>query len=106
MTETTPPPVTSDEVETPTVPPVLYLPLHRSSTQDDPRAEIRELKDGRLALLAYTALDRLAQLCGENQAWILVRTPDLGEIKSRQHFDVVIFDLAVPEQYRREGAIA
>ncbi|TGO05259.1 hypothetical protein SERN_1263 [Serinibacter arcticus] len=85
---------------------MLYLPLHRSSTETEPRAEIRRLRDGRTALLVYSALDRLLDLCGPNQRWILVRTPDLAELKARQPFDVVITDLAVPEQYRSAGAIA
>ena len=44
---------------TPMVPPVLYLPLSVTSTPEEQLVEIRELKDGRRALLAYTALDRL-----------------------------------------------
>jgi hypothetical protein len=88
------------------VPPVLYLPLHASSTPDRQLVEVRELKDGRQALLAYTALDRLADKCGPEQPWILVQTEDIGEIKKAQPYDVVIFDLDVPEQYRSEGRIA
>ena len=42
----------------PLVPPVLYLPLHRDSTEENRLVETRELKDGRLALLAYTAYAR------------------------------------------------
>jgi len=91
---------------TPPTPPVLYLPLHRTSTATEPRVEIRRLRDGRQALLVYSALDRLLDLCGANQRWILVRTEDLAQLKARQPFDVVISDLAVPEQYRSEGAIA
>ena len=88
------------------VPPVLSLPLHRDSTEETRLVETRQLKDGRLALLAYTALDRLATLCGEDQPWLLTQTQTLDEIKKYQHFDVVIFDLEIPEQYRREGRIA
>lgn len=90
----------------PMVPPVLYLPLSVTSTPEAQLVEIRELKDGRLALLAYTALDRLLTLAGERQPWILVRTEDLGGIKRAQPYDVVIFDLDVPASYRRDGAIA
>lgn len=89
----------------PLVPPILYLPLMRGSTQDDPQVQLRRLKDDRIALLAYTALDRLVDRCGENQPWIIVRTPDLGELKGRQNFDVVVFDLEVPQEFRQEGQI-
>ncbi|KYJ98045.1 hypothetical protein O5Y58_00170 [Microbacterium paraoxydans] len=90
----------------PMVPPVLYLPLSVTSTPEEQLVEIRELKDGRRALLAYTALDRLLELAGERQPWVLVRTEDLGQIKEAQPYDVVIFDLDVPASYRRNGAIA
>ena len=90
----------------PMVPPVLYLPLGVTSTPEEQLVEIRRLKDGRRALLAYTALDRLLQLAGERQPWALVRTEDLGQIKETQPYDVVIFDLDVPASYRRNGAIA
>lgn len=92
--------------EQPTVPPVLYVPLSTASTQDEQTVEIRELKDGRRALLAYTALDRLLTLAGDRQPWILLRTEDLDKIKRAQPYDVVIFDLEIPEHYRRDGAIA
>ncbi|WP_430868829.1 SAV_915 family protein [Demequina aurantiaca] len=94
------------EAARPSVPPVLYLPLSAQSTTEEQTVEIRELKDGRRALLAYTALDRLQNLAGERQPWILLRTEDLQQIKDAQPYDVVIFDLAVPAQYRRDGAIA
>lgn len=95
----------SDSTSATVVPPILYVALHRSSTETDPRVEIRELKDGRRALLAYTALDRLADLCGPHQGWVLVRTAELDQIKANQPFDVVIFDLEIPEQYRVDGAL-
>lgn len=91
---------------TPVVPPVLYLPLSATSTPEQQTVEIRELKDGRRALLAYTALDRLLDLAGERQPWTLLRTEELQKIKQAQPYDVVIFDLAVPAEYRRDGVIA
>ncbi|KQQ66616.1 MULTISPECIES: SAV_915 family protein [unclassified Microbacterium] len=90
----------------PMVPPVLYLPLSVQSTPQEQAVEIRELKDGRRALLAYTALDRLLDLAGERQPWILLRTEELAQIKKSQPYDVVIFDLDIPASYRRDGAIA
>lgn len=88
------------------VPPVLYLPLHRQSGEEHQYVEVRELKDGRMALLAYTSLDRLGACCGDEQPWVLVHTEKLDEIKRAQPFDVVLFDLEIPEQYRSEGRIA
>ena len=94
------------EEAAPTVPPVLYLPLSIRSTPQEQLVEIRELRDGRKALLAYTALDRLLSLAGPLQPWVLMRTEDLAEVKRQQPYDVVVFDLDVPAQYRRDGAIA
>lgn len=41
------------QAEAPLVPPVLYLPLSIRSTPAQQLVEIRQIKDGRLALLAY-----------------------------------------------------
>ncbi len=93
--------------ETPTVvPPVVYLPLTATSTPERQSVEVRELRDGRRALLAYTALDRLLELAGPMQPWTLLRTEGLGQLKQQQPFDVVVFDLEIPTQFRRDGAIA
>lgn len=78
------------------VPPVVYLPLRGSG--EERVVEIRRLKDGRPALLAYTALDRLAEACGPNQPRTALPTASLGEIKRSQPYEVVIFDMHVPEQ--------
>lgn len=88
-----------------TVPPMLYLPAveHPDGGQ---YAIVRELTDGRMGLLAYTALDRLADKCGPNQPWVLVATADLGRIKEVQPFDVVAFDLQVPLGHLADGRIA
>ncbi|NCT91024.1 hypothetical protein GXB85_08700 [Cellulomonas sp. APG4] len=80
----------------------MYLPVR----DDGASVEVRPLRDGRPALLAYTALDRLAAGCGPEQPWVALPTASLGEVKRRQPYDVVVFDLHVPEQHRREGRIA
>jgi hypothetical protein len=87
------------------VPPMLYLPVadHPDGGQ---YAIIRALTDGRTGLLAYTALDRLAEKCGTAQPWILVSTSQLGTIKAAQPFDVVLFDLDVPAGLRAAGRLS
>lgn len=64
----------------------------RGETTEGPIADVRELPDGRRALVAYTALDRLARQCGENQPWMLVAIEALAEIKGQNAFDTVAFD--------------
>lgn len=88
------------------VPPVLYVAIRTRNEGTEMAAEIRELRNGRQALLTYSSLDRLLDLAGPNQAWIVMRTDELDTLKKEQPFDVVIFDLEVPEMYRADGAIA
>lgn len=87
------------------VPPVLYLPV-----KDHPELEkvavIRQLADGRSALIAFTALDRLVDACGERQEWVLVHLSELDEIRARTPFDVVAFDPVVPAEAVSDGRLA
>jgi hypothetical protein len=78
------------------IPPVLYVPCEEGSTADDARLTLRATQDGRRALLAYTALDRLVRCCGEAQPWALVPAAELDAAT----FDVVYLDLPVPEDLR------
>jgi hypothetical protein len=87
------------------VPPVLYLPVI-SHPEVGSIAAVRQLEDGRLGLLAYTALDRLGDSCGSEQPWMMVWTADLGRIKEQQPFDVVAFDIAVPPALRSGERLA
>ncbi|WP_232299644.1 SAV_915 family protein [Leucobacter komagatae] len=86
------------------IPPVLYLPM-RMSDDGTSGADLRELPDGRRALLAYTALDRLALQCGEEQPWSLVGIEALAELKSEHKFDVVAFDPEIAPQLRVGGKL-
>lgn len=86
------------------VPPILYLPCKAGSTTDLAMIEMRELEDGRVALMAYTALDRLARCCGTEQSWVLFKTASLGELRRESPFDVVLFDQPLPDDLRH-GAV-
>lgn len=86
------------------IPPVLYLPV-RVSVDGRQLAEVRAIENGRSALLAYTALDRLIAQCGREQPWSLVNTDMLGEIKADQPFDVVAFDPLIGARLKRDGML-
>ncbi|RSN61521.1 hypothetical protein DMH01_15295 [Amycolatopsis sp. WAC 04182] len=58
------------------------------------------MRDGRVALLAYTALDRLAAYCGATQPCVAVITAQLDELDRVTPFDVVLLDLPVPHHAR------
>lgn len=82
------------------VPPVLYLPVVEAQGQTGPQFVVRRLTNGRDGLLAYTALDRLAKSCGAEQPWVLLPIEELERVKQAQPFDVIAFDLDVPETQR------
>lgn len=81
------------------VPPMLYLPV-LEHPEHGTVAAVRELSDGRLGLLAYTALDRLAAACGTGQPWMLISTSSLEQLLEIQRFDVVAFDIDTPPALR------
>ena len=87
------------------VPPMLYLPVVEH-VEKGPVAVVKQLVDGRRALLAYTALDRLAQRCGPQQPWVLLSTTELDEVMKQQPFDVVGFDLKIPDHQLKDGHLA
>lgn len=86
------------------IPPVLYLPV-REIADGQHIAEVRDLPNGRRVLVAYTALDRLAENCGPAQPWILMQTDELGTIKDEQPFDAVSFDPHFSEHLIRNGRL-
>lgn len=83
-----------------TIPPVLYLPTSGQDLEGLP-VELRQTADGRTALLAYTALDRLGTCCGPDQPWALVPTDKLDQLGIA--YDVIYLDMAIPEELWHRG---
>lgn len=88
----------------PVVPPALYLPSTGAPTKFGAEIELRRTNDGRMALLAYTALDRLADCMGPHQPWVLYPTERLGDLEAVEHYDVIYLDLPVPQELWRTAA--
>ncbi|WP_292718569.1 SAV_915 family protein [Microbacterium sp. 13-71-7] len=86
------------------IPPFLYLPV-REGAGTGRYAEMRRIPDGRQALIAFTALDRLADGCGLEQPWIVVQTDALGYLKTEQPFDLVLFDPTFADHLTHEGRL-
>lgn len=87
--------------QTPPLPPVLYLPCAEHVA--DPAAArplLRRTRDGRLALLVHTALDRLHRCCGDEQPWVLIRTDRLAELRRTEPFDLLLPDVVIPAAHR------
>lgn len=85
-------------------PPVVYLPCEEQV--DDPaqaRVQMRTTRDGRLALVAYSALDRLHDCCGKGQPWIVTPTVALDALQQTRPFQLLFLDVRIPEQHRNKG---
>jgi hypothetical protein len=74
------------------VPPVVYLPCD-SISGDEFEVTTHRMRDGRLALPVYSALDRLLVCCGSQQQWVLMPTRNLDTIGEYVPFDVIVFDV-------------
>lgn len=84
-------------------PPVVYLPCAESVTDPEAaRVDMRQTRDGRTALLAYSALDRLHTCCGTGQAWILMPTANLAQLQAAQPFQLLLLDVVIPPERRRK----
>ena len=89
------------------MPPVLYVPRDGADRSDGAVSlDYRTTKDGRTALLAYTALDRLVACCGDAHPWIEIETSTLDDIGRQQPYDLILLDLEIPTEHRRAGVTA
>lgn len=86
-------------------PPVVYVPC-AEHVQDvaDARPLMQRTRDGRLALMVYSALDRLHDGCGPNHPWFVVSTPALEAVHRTQQYDLILLDILVPEEHRMQGS--
>lgn len=82
-------------------PPVLYVPLANAAAKpEDVQLQYRLTKDGRKALLAYSALDRLKNGMGDEQPWAVFPTATLEAFWDADRFDTVLLDLIMPVRLR------
>lgn len=96
-------------VTNPNLPPALYLPTGSTGPTTDggtgAAIELRHTPDGRIALVAFTALDRLVDCCGEHQPWILVNTEHLPKIHQVNPYDVIVLDSELPVELRHGARV-
>lgn len=85
-----------------TIPPIVYLPTAEPVTNGLIKVELRRNTAGKLALLAYTALDRLMDCCGPSQPWALHPTAQLHELSTDQPFEVIYLDVQIPLELRHQ----
>jgi hypothetical protein len=82
---------------------MVYVPCE-AVDGDEMTISVREARDGQLALLVYTALDRLVDCCGPHQPWVLMPTANLDRVDEHVPFDMILFDVEIPEDLRRKAA--
>lgn len=64
------------------------------------RVVLRETRDGRVALIVYSALDRLRAGAGD-VPWAFMTLVDLQAVKDESPFDVIYQDIRIPEDRRQ-----
>jgi hypothetical protein len=83
-------------------PPIVYVPCDRVSPGDEELSvDLRPSNDGQVALLVYSALDRLVSCCGPHQPWVVMPTARLDKLGEHTHFDMILLDIAIPDELRR-----
>jgi hypothetical protein len=86
-------------------PPVVYVPCSPVAVGDeDLGVDLRPTRDGRLALLVYSALDRLVDYCGDEQPWVVMPTANLEKVRVETNFELILLDVVIPDEFRRRGA--
>jgi hypothetical protein len=87
----------------------VYLPTGPAAQVNTGQAEapieLRRTPDGRTALIAFTALDRLIECCGEHQPWILVKTEHLPKIHAARPYDLIVLDSPLPDELKRRSTL-
>ncbi|MFC9894536.1 SAV_915 family protein [Nocardia sp. NPDC127579] len=86
-------------------PPVVYLPvLTEVHSIEDAQIMMRQTRDGRVACMAYSALDRLHECCGSDQPWMWTTTVSLDALYQARPFDILLLDVYIPEEHRNMRA--
>lgn len=84
-------------------PPVVYVPCVQSEDGKEAAPDLRQMRDGRHALIVYSALDRLVRCAGQQQPWVVVPAAKLDELDQQTPFDVILLDVLIPPEHRRYG---
>lgn len=83
----------------------VYVPLEKRMLEGDQDVTIsmRQLEDGRLAVLVYTSLDALIAACGNLQPWASIPSDSLDEIQVRSGADMILWDEMLPADQRSDA---
>lgn len=77
------------------LPPVVYVPTMRADgiADDGDRIQLHRLPDGRVAMVVYTALDRLQDALGDDQTWALLTLAQVAAARKLVRYDVILTDV-------------
>lgn len=75
----------------PPLPPVVYAPT-LTDEAGDTRVRMHRMRDGRVALFVYSAIDRLQAQYGEAAPWVLMSVADLQRAHDAAPYDVLLVD--------------
>lgn len=91
-------------VERAVFPPVVYVPCSAVAERDDSiSVDLRHTRDGRRALLVYSAMDRLVSCCGDDQPWVVMPTASLEQVRWETDTELILLDVVIPDEFRRRG---
>lgn len=76
-------------------PPVVYVPTSAADAQGQARLELVELADGRRALFAYSAMDRLMDMYRSDAPWVLLTVAELERAHQEVPYDLLLLDRVV-----------
>lgn len=74
------------------VPPVLYVAVADQQSEGRSAIKMMRMKDGAVAIAAYSSLDRLRKFAGDESSWILLHTPQLKERASEMKITTILID--------------
>lgn len=80
---------------------MVFIPTNAvDSIKGRAELQLREMKDGRMAVLVYTSLDLLVAGCGAQQPWIASPVDELESLQPLAGFDVIAVNVGLPDGWR------
>ncbi|RZS36979.1 type III secretion system (T3SS) SseB-like protein [Herbihabitans rhizosphaerae] len=86
------------------VPDQLFTPTATAVAGDDVTLVLRELEDGRRAMLVYTSLEKLVAGCGDEQPWMAFRAEALHTLQHTAGASDVYWDALLDPAVRQYGS--
>ncbi|MQA86712.1 MAG: hypothetical protein GEV03_19285 [Streptosporangiales bacterium] len=62
--------------------------------------ELRNIDDGRVAMLAFSSLEQLVEGCGEEQPWVAVPMDRVDELQRLSGADLVLWNVPLSPELR------